>query len=85
MVGASTDPSDVNQGFKQEQGFHFPLVSDEGGGASQALGILSEGGRAKRTTFLIDRHGKIAKIFENVQIDGHAEAVLAAATGMQQK
>jgi thioredoxin-dependent peroxiredoxin len=31
-----------------------------------------------RTTFLVDAEGKIAKVFENVKPDGHAEEVLAA-------
>jgi peroxiredoxin Q/BCP len=31
-----------------------------------------------RTTFVISPDGKIAKIFENVKPDGHAEEVLAA-------
>ena len=30
-----------------------------------------------RTTFLIDPAGKIAKIYENVKPEGHAEEVLA--------
>jgi len=32
-----------------------------------------------RTTFLIDRDGKVAKRWDNVKVDGHAEEVLAAA------
>jgi thioredoxin-dependent peroxiredoxin len=31
-----------------------------------------------RTTFVIDKDGKLAKVFENVKPDGHAEEVLAA-------
>jgi peroxiredoxin Q/BCP len=31
-----------------------------------------------RTTYLIDRDGKIAKRWDNVKVDGHADAVLAA-------
>jgi len=34
-----------------------------------------------RTTFLIDGEGKIAKVFENVKPDGHAEEVLATFKG----
>jgi peroxiredoxin Q/BCP len=36
------------------------------------LGIL-------RTTVLIGANGKIAKIWRNVRVDGHADEVLAAA------
>jgi peroxiredoxin Q/BCP len=31
-----------------------------------------------RTTFVIDKDGKIARIIENVKPEGHAEEVLAA-------
>ena len=31
-----------------------------------------------RTTFLIDRDGKVAKRWDNVKVDGHADEVLAA-------
>ena len=36
-----------------------------------------------RTTYLIGEDGKVAKRWDNVKVDGHAEAVLAAvnATG----
>jgi len=35
-----------------------------------------------RTTFLIDRDGKVAKRWDNVKVDGHADEVLAAADGL---
>jgi peroxiredoxin Q/BCP len=31
-----------------------------------------------RTTYVIDGKGKVAKRWDNVRVDGHAEAVLAA-------
>jgi Peroxiredoxin len=31
-----------------------------------------------RTTYLIDEDGKVANRWDNVRVDGHAEAVLAA-------
>jgi peroxiredoxin Q/BCP len=35
-----------------------------------------------RTTFLIDGTGRIAEVWHNVKVDGHAEAVLAAAKAL---
>ncbi len=32
-----------------------------------------------RTTVLVDTDGKVAKIWRNVKVDGHADEVLAAA------
>ena len=42
-----------------------------------------DGGFAQRTTFLIDKTGKVFKVFTDVKVDGHADAVLAAAKEMQ--
>jgi peroxiredoxin Q/BCP len=36
----------------------------------------------RRTTFLIDRDGRIAQVWNNVKVEGHAEAVLAAAEAL---
>jgi peroxiredoxin Q/BCP len=36
----------------------------------------------ERSTFLIDRDGRIARIWRKVKVPGHAEEVLAAATGI---
>jgi thioredoxin-dependent peroxiredoxin len=35
-----------------------------------------------RTTFLIDPDGRIARVWRNVTVDGHAAAVLAAAKAL---
>ncbi len=32
----------------------------------------------ERSTFVIDRNGKIKKVFRKVEVDGHVEEVLAA-------
>jgi peroxiredoxin Q/BCP len=36
----------------------------------------------RRITFLIGPDGRIAQAWENVKVDGHAEAVLAAAEAL---
>ncbi len=35
-----------------------------------------------RSTFLIDRDGKIARIWRNVRVSGHAEEVLESAKAL---
>jgi peroxiredoxin Q/BCP len=36
----------------------------------------------KRTTLLIGRDGRVARVWENVKVPGHAEAVLEAAKAL---
>lgn len=76
VVGASTDPAAKNKAWAEEIGLSYPLISDPDASAVQALGIDNGSGRAKRTTFLLDRQGYIEKIFQDVKVDGHADEVL---------
>jgi peroxiredoxin Q/BCP len=36
-----------------------------------------------RTTVLVDQAGRIAQVWRNVRVDGHADAVLAAARALE--
>src|SRR5688500_3367614 len=63
----------------------FPLLADEDHAVAEKYGVWQKKslyGRSfmgnVRTTFLIDRDGKVAKRWDNVKVDGHAEAVLSA-------
>ena len=64
----------------------FPLLADEDHAVAEKYGVWQKKsmyGRSfmgnARTTYLIDREGKVAKRWDNVKVTGHAEAVLAAA------
>jgi peroxiredoxin Q/BCP len=78
VVGVSTDPPEVNARFRERLGLRYPLLSDEGGKAVAELGIASPSGRARRTTFYVDGEGTVRRIWRNVKVAGHAEAVLQA-------
>lgn len=85
IVGISPDPVKKHDKFKSKHGLDFPLVADETQATLQAYGIWVEKsmyGRTymgvERTTFLIDRDGRIARIWPKVKVAGHAEEVLAA-------
>ena len=63
----------------------FPLLADDDHEVADKYGAWQKKslyGRnfmgIARTTFLIDANGKVAKRWDNVKVDGHAEAVLAA-------
>lgn len=76
VIGMSVDSSSAHGTFAQACGLHFPLLSDEDRSLSGQLGILSDAGMAKRTTFVIDRSGRVRKIFAVSQVDGHVDEVL---------
>lgn len=78
VLGASADPPGKNVDFANQLGLRYPLLSDPDGTAIAALGIQSGRGRAKRTTFLIDQQGVIRRIWQDVKVANHVEAVLEA-------
>ncbi|POR55155.1 peroxiredoxin [Bosea psychrotolerans] len=89
IVGISPDPVKSHDKFKKKHGLDFALAADETQTVLQAYGIWVEKsmyGRTymgvERTTFLIDREGKIARIWPKVKVAGHAEEVLAAARAL---
>ncbi len=55
----------------------FPVLAD-GTPLVTELGIASDSGSAKRTTYVVDTTGAIRKVFEGVKVDGHVSEVLEA-------
>lgn len=90
VLGVSKDPPKKHVKFTEKHGLTAPLASDaEEGGVSDALGIWTEKsmyGRTymgmERTTYLVDKNGKIAQIWNKVKVKGHADDVLAAAKAL---
>lgn len=77
VVGVSVDSEASHRSFADACGLRFPLISDRDKAISRNLGVLNEKGTsALRTTFVIDPQGRIARIFENVKVDGHVDEVL---------
>lgn len=86
VIGVSRDKMPPIEQFAEKYGLKFPLASDEDGRVAEAYGTWVEKsnyGRKymgmERTTFLIDKDGRIAKIWRKVKVDGHADQVMAAA------
>jgi peroxiredoxin Q/BCP len=83
VLGISADPPRAQVAFRNKHKLSIPLISDERHemlGAYGAWGKKSLYGRTFlgiiRTTVLIDADGRISKVWRNVRVDGHAEAVL---------
>jgi peroxiredoxin Q/BCP len=89
IVGVSADPVRAQDRFRDKHGLGIALASDETKKMLEAYGVWGEKsmyGRKYfgifRTTFLIGPDGRIAKVWENVKVAGHAEDVLAAAKAL---
>jgi peroxiredoxin Q/BCP len=78
VVGVSVDSLESHRQFTEKNNLNFPLVSDRDKRISQMYGALSEdGSKAERITFIIDRHGRIAKVFTEVDVTKHTDEVVA--------
>ena len=71
--------------FAKKFDVNFPLLADADHEVADKYGVWQQKslyGRAfmgiARTTYLIGTDGKVAKRWDNVKVDGHAEEVLAA-------
>jgi len=78
VLGVSTDDNTSHVAFAQKYKLPFLLLPDQGGAIAKAYGVPLRMGLAKRVTFIIDRQGKIAKVFPDVNPAGHASEILAA-------
>ena len=84
VFGVSRDSVKSHERFKAKMGFPFELLSDAEEKACSIFGVVKMKnmyGRQvrgiERSTFVIDRDGRIAKEWRGVKVPGHAEEVLA--------
>ena len=75
VYGVSTDSVDSHREFADEQDVWFDLLADPDGEVAGAFGVELQGGRAARTTFVLD-DGEVRRVYEGVDPDGHARDVL---------
>jgi peroxiredoxin Q/BCP len=85
ILGISPDTVKAQAKFKEKFGLNFTLLADKDKEAANAYGVMKEKNMygkkvmgVERTTFLIDEHGKIARIFNKVKPEGHAAEILQA-------
>jgi peroxiredoxin Q/BCP len=89
VLGVSADPVKAQEAFRNKHQLAVPLISDERHEMLEAYGAWGEKslyGRTFmgiiRTTVLIGADGRVARIWRNVRVDGHADAVLEAARAL---
>jgi len=85
IVGVSRDSAESHRRFKEKFSIPFELLADTESKLCDAFGVIVEknmyGKKSKgiaRSTFLIDGSGKIVKVWPKVNVDEHADEVLAS-------
>ena len=91
VLGVSILDEKSKAKFANKHGLTFPLLADADHEVAEKYGVWQEKMRygrkymgIVRTTYLIDAEGKVAKRWDKVGVDGHAEEVLAAVTSLMQ-
>jgi peroxiredoxin Q/BCP len=89
VLGVSADTVKAQEAFRNKHQLAVPLISDERHEMLEAYGAWGEKsmyGRTFlgiiRTTVLVGADGKIARVWRNVRVDGHADEVLEAARAL---
>ena len=83
ILGVSKDSLESHKKFIDKYSLNFALLSDEGLKAHKLYDtwrLKNNYGRTywgtERSTFVIDKEGRIVKIFRRVRVDGHEAEVL---------
>jgi peroxiredoxin Q/BCP len=89
VLGVSADTVKAQESFRNKHDLAVPLISDEQHEMLEAYGAWGEKsmyGRTFlgiiRTTVLIGPDGRVARVWRNVRVDGHADEVLEAARAL---
>ena len=85
VLGVSTDTVASHKKFTDKFSLTFPLLADEEHAVAEQYGVWvekSQYGRTymgiERSTFLIDKKGKIAAVWRKVKVAGHVQEVAEA-------
>ena len=89
VIGVSPDKMKPIEKFAEKYHLTFPLASDETHAVADKYGTWVEKSMyerkymgMERSTFLIDKQGKIAKAWRKVSVTNHANEVLEAAKAL---
>lgn len=89
VYGMSKDKPAKLAKFAAKYDLSVRLLSDEETDATEQMGVWVEKSMygkkymgIERCTFLVGADGKVAQVWHNVKVKGHAEAVLAAAQSL---
>ena len=85
VLGVSTDDEKSHQRFREKYHLTFPLLCDTDHKLAEAYGVWAEKNMygkksmgVKRTTFIIDEKGRVAHVFNKVNVAEHSKDVIEA-------
>jgi thioredoxin-dependent peroxiredoxin len=85
IIGISPDPVASKAKFRKKHDLSVQLAADEDRKVVEAYGVWVEKSMygkkymgVERSTFLVDKTGKLVRIWPKVKVPGHAAEVLAA-------
>ena len=89
VAGVSRDSLKSHESFSKKMDFPFPLIADPDEALCKQFDVIrmknmygKQVRGIERTTFVIDREGKLAHEWRKVKVEGHAREVLEAVAKM---
>jgi len=89
IFGVSADSVDSHEDFRHKYNLPFQLLSDPDHAVIEKYGAWGQKNNygktymgIVRTTVLVDKEGKVARVWEKVRVDGHVDDVLEAAKAL---
>ena len=82
VFGVSTDDQKSHEQFAKEEKLPFPILADPDKTWVSAFGVPTRLGMASRVSFLLDKDGKVQKVYPDVDPAFHADQVLADAAAL---
>ena len=83
ILGVSNDSIESHLKFAEKHKLPFTLLADEEASTSKAFGVYKQKNLygkkymgIERSTFIIDRTGRVAQIYPKVKVEGHVQEVL---------
>ena len=87
VAGVSRDSLKSHESFSKKMDFPFPLIADPDEALCKQFDVMRTKNMygkqvrgIERSTFVIDREGKLAREWRKVKVEGHAREVLEAVT-----
>ncbi len=83
LFAISVDTVEDQKKFVEEYKIPYLHLSDPKKETCKTYAGLNLAGLAKRSTFVIDKEGKIAKIFREIEVESHGKEIIASLTSLK--